>query len=362
VYETDRLNLAAYDNQTVGSYTWIFNDSEAPSNNSDWKKDKNNNLTYIGNTSSITSSQLTTNDNGASFVAYLKPIYSATFQGSNPITVNGNNYNGSAIVQVVKNNSVTATASDYFISSDWISNSFINWTWPGGSSTNRTITPTLTGNTTYTANYTGTANPSPMNIHYTNSNGEYISLAWTEHPSTGVTQYQVWRAVSGGSTSALATLNRGTTSYTDHLYIQNPNGATKLFYTVKAYYAPSGTWNDPGYLLNRGDIYDPKIEHNHNNDQLNVSNKEVPLEYSIGNYPNPFNPTTTINYQLPNDGFVTIKVYDLLGREVATLVNENKTAGYYNVGFNASKLTSGIYIYTITANNFVQSKKMLLMK
>ena len=91
-------------------------------------------------------------------------------------------------------------------------------------------------------------------------------------------------------------------------------------------------------------------------------NAEKPNEYSIANYPNPFNPTTTINYQLPENGFVTIKVYDVLGKEVATLVNENKSAGYYKVDFDASRLTSGVYIYTINANGFVQSKKMLLMK
>ena len=89
---------------------------------------------------------------------------------------------------------------------------------------------------------------------------------------------------------------------------------------------------------------------------------EIPTEYSISNYPNPFNPTTTVNYQLPQNGFVTIKVFDVLGKEVATLVNENKSAGYYNANFDASKLTSGVYIYTITANNFTLSKKMLLVK
>lgn len=91
--------------------------------------------------------------------------------------------------------------------------------------------------------------------------------------------------------------------------------------------------------------------------------KTVPSEFVLfQNYPNPFNPTTTINYQLPENGFVTIKIYDMLGKEIATLVNENKSAGYYKVEFNASKLTSGVYIYTINANNFIQSKKMLLTK
>jgi hypothetical protein len=69
-----------------------------------------------------------------------------------------------------------------------------------------------------------------------------------------------------------------------------------------------------------------------------------------------------INYQLPQDGFVTLKVYDMLGKEVATVVNEYKNAGYYKINFDASRLTSGVYIYTINTNNFFLSKKMLLMK
>jgi hypothetical protein len=75
---------------------------------------------------------------------------------------------------------------------------------------------------------------------------------------------------------------------------------------------------------------------------------DKPLEYSLmQNYPNPFNPATTISYSIPNYGLVTIKVYDILGTEVASLVNENKGAGYYSIEFNASELPSGIYFYTI---------------
>ena len=80
------------------------------------------------------------------------------------------------------------------------------------------------------------------------------------------------------------------------------------------------------------------------------------------NYPNPFNPSTTINYQLPKDGFVTLIIYDILGREVKTLVNEYKAQGRYEVNFNASNLASGVYIYRIKVNDFSTSKKLLLMK
>ncbi len=88
-----------------------------------------------------------------------------------------------------------------------------------------------------------------------------------------------------------------------------------------------------------------------------------PTEFALfQNYPNPFNPTTKIKYQLPENEFVTLKVYDILGNEVATVVNEQQNAGAYNVTFDATNLSSGVYFYKITAGNFVQMKKMLLLK
>ena len=80
------------------------------------------------------------------------------------------------------------------------------------------------------------------------------------------------------------------------------------------------------------------------------------------NYPNPFNPSTTINYRIPEESFVTLKVYDVLGNEVATLVNEKQAGGFYNLSFNASQLPSGTYIYKLQAGNSIQTKKMLLLK
>jgi hypothetical protein len=88
------------------------------------------------------------------------------------------------------------------------------------------------------------------------------------------------------------------------------------------------------------------------------------------NYPNPFNPSTVISYQLAGQSHVTLRVYDLLGREVAALVNEVKSAGNYSATFNASNFPSGVYFYRLTANavspgqagNFSSVKKMLLLK
>ena len=96
---------------------------------------------------------------------------------------------------------------------------------------------------------------------------------------------------------------------------------------------------------------------------VDISNYQIPQEFSLKqNYPNPFNPSTIINYEIPKSSLVTLKVYDVLGREVATLINEEKSAGKYNVTFNASKYSSGIYFYRITAGNFSQIKKMVLLK
>lgn len=89
----------------------------------------------------------------------------------------------------------------------------------------------------------------------------------------------------------------------------------------------------------------------------------VPEVYTLGqNYPNPFNPTTNINFSIPESGLVTLKVYNILGQQVVELVNDFKSAGTYEVNFDASDLTSGMYVYTIKAGNFTATKKMMLLK
>lgn len=89
----------------------------------------------------------------------------------------------------------------------------------------------------------------------------------------------------------------------------------------------------------------------------------IPDEFALmQNYPNPFNPSTTIRYSIPEASFATIKIYDMLGNEVATLVNEEQPAGNYEVDFNAAGLSSGIYFYKLQVAGFVETKKMILMK
>ncbi len=92
-------------------------------------------------------------------------------------------------------------------------------------------------------------------------------------------------------------------------------------------------------------------------------NSSLPVEYSLSqNYPNPFNPSTAISYQLSANSYVTLKVYDVLGNLVNTLVNQYQARGTYNISFNASGLASGVYIYRIHSGNFTANKKMTLLK
>jgi len=80
------------------------------------------------------------------------------------------------------------------------------------------------------------------------------------------------------------------------------------------------------------------------------------------NYPNPFNPSTKISWQSPINSYQTLKVFDVLGNEVATIVNEYRTAGKYEAEFDATKLSSGIYYYQLNAGDFSQTRKMVLIK
>jgi carboxypeptidase T len=136
------------------------------------------------------------------------------------------------------------------------------------------------------------------------------------------------------------------------------NSATQLLIrfrlTSDANTQSSGWWVDDIKLTNYCMIANGVSNHNN----------EFPKMFALGqNYPNPFNPVTVIKYQLPIQSYVTIRVYDILGKEIATLVNnERKSGGYYEVKFDGSNLASGMYFYKIEAGTFSDTKKMILIK
>jgi hypothetical protein len=136
-----------------------------------------------------------------------------------------------------------------------------------------------------------------------------------------------------------------------------------------AFYTDNNYYDIQLIVKKNAEIIDSLSQPFHADYGLSVEeNGKVPTEFSLEqNYPNPFNPSTKIKYHIPdqvwNDSrLVTLKVYDILGKEIATLVNEEKQPGTYEVEFDATGLTSGIYFYQLREHNFVETKKMLILK
>ncbi len=147
----------------------------------------------------------------------------------------------------------------------------------------------------------------------------------------------------------------------------------------------NGDWNSIGFVAGFGTTTEPKA-YSFTDNNVNVGNhsyrlKQIdfdgtyaysqivnvdvtaPLQFSLEqNYPNPFNPSTLIKYSVAKDGFVNVSIFNLLGEKVATLVNNNMKAGSYEINFNASSLSSGVYFYSIEAGDFKAVRKMMLMK
>jgi len=130
----------------------------------------------------------------------------------------------------------------------------------------------------------------------------------------------------------------------------------KLFHSVVVVQTPEGNKNSAIYI---DDLQTSVVTSVEEIPQSGI----MPDEYALSqNYPNPFNPTTNIRFSLPSNGHTSLKVYDMLGREVRTLISEEMPAGYYEINFDAHNLSSGVYFYTLTSGNFTSSNKMILLK
>ncbi len=117
------------------------------------------------------------------------------------------------------------------------------------------------------------------------------------------------------------------------------------------------------YVLADVDYANEEVRHTDKAVTMVIPENDLPQEFALNaNYPNPFNPSTTISYQLSANSQVELSIYDMSGKKVMTLINDNMPAGYHETSWNASDFTSGIYFYRLTAGNFVETKKMVLMK
>jgi hypothetical protein len=179
-------------------------------------------------------------------------------------------------------------------------------------------------------------------------NGNNVTLNWSTATETNNSGFEIEKSAIGGTWSKIGAVSGNGTTSTPHSYS----------YTDRA--VATGNYN---YRLKQTD-FNGNFEYHNLGNEVSIG---VPEKFALSqNYPNPFNPTTKIDYDLPTDGNVSIRLFDMSGKEVASLVNEVKTAGYHTVNFNASNLSSGVYFYRISVdangNNFTATKKLMLVK
>ena len=205
------------------------------------------------------------------------------------------------------------------------------------------------------------ANPeSPQNLYSSSSVGSHPQINWKANETPDIQEYRVYKRDHPnygtwqylGSTTNSYFIDNSETIVVGH---QIANEINK-YYCVKAVDQNNNLSNYSNILEIRVEGY-PQFKLNNNGENESIA------EYQLfSNYPNPFNPTTEINYQIPKDGFVSLTIYNTLGEIVSNLVNEYLQVGRYTVQFNADNLPSGVYIYRLQVNDFVTSKKMMLLK
>lgn len=189
--------------------------------------------------------------------------------------------------------------------------------------------------------------------------GEVVTVSWT---NVFASKYLVKVEYDYGSGyNEYSTVEVSGTTFTDNNVLRDKFGDLQARYSVKAV-------DNYNYASSFSNYASTSGQGQYKNSEDYDSNSITMHAYSLSNYPNPFNPLTNITYSLPEAGHVTIKVYDILGKEIVQLVNERKNAGEHHYSFNASNLSSGIYIYNLQItgaygeNAFNESKKMLLTK
>ena len=200
---------------------------------------------------------------------------------------------------------------------------------------------------------------------YVNSGNDHPRLFWGPHPTFTATNYRIYRGVSETHVNPLlvtynyvAQTNSSTYEWTDNEFLLDGSNDRYAYYYVKAYNSGSSSYSSGSNIIDIGGDFNP-YKMNTKENIVNTAPDKTELHQ---NYPNPFNPFTSINYSIAENSFVSLNIYDVLGNKVADLVKEMKGAGSYTVSFDGSKLSSGIYLYVLRANNYSISKKMILAK
>ncbi|MGE5364397.1 MAG: T9SS type A sorting domain-containing protein [Bacteroidota bacterium] len=310
------------------------------------------------------------NEGGGAIIADLLRVYNVTFSNqltdapsNGVIIMGGTEYSSPLSAPCPERNGVAVEAKSYYYFGGSMEYIFDHWS--NGATTTGTTGNAVNPQNSYVAVYKQRPRfyQDTRNLTFPSGAGG-LRLQWNEHPNPGVTKYQIWRqihSVDGRKITEpqelIATVNRGTTTYQDYSYTKNRYGVEyQIWYDVRAYFAPDTTISIPDAELTTAYWLGMDKKGSEQEKAMVVE------DYAIDNYPNPFNPSTTIRYAVKEDGLVTLKVYDILGKEISTLVNETKTKGIYTVSFGGSDLPSGIYFYSISVNDYTATKKMMLTK
>lgn len=338
--------LEAIDGESSGGFVQRFDNWSTPSG-------------------SNSSSAITINvDRDYTYTANFKKEFNIVFQNNYPgngnggvINVNGTQYSSpTSSFPVRQDNSITGGVVNTYEVINSIEYTFSSWSPGGSTSASTTFTPG--DHTTYTANFNAKPLP-PPNVSAGGPAGSNVQITWNEHPHPSVSQYQIWRIVKPqnqpqGQPQLLATVNRGITSYTDYTYIVTAGYTNDLAqYDLRAYYSVNGTYSDPSWnaVFVRIDF---AVKEEENRGRMISTESAGPREYAVASFPNPFNPSTTISYQLVEDASVTLEIFDVVGRRVATLLNDQRSAGYHSVTWqgkdsDGKQLSSGVYLYCFLA-------------
>jgi len=361
---------------TDGGLNWVLQTAESAYYRGIFFVNENTGWAVGGNPSNTFSTILKTTDGGTNWIAqtaattnYLRAvffisettgwvtgnlgvIFNTTDGGTNWEPQNSDTTNGLYSIHFIDNNTGWMVGSSGLIL--YTTNSGSNWTTQNSGTNSHFSSIFFTdanngwavgsqGTILYTSN--GGVIPVELTAFTASTFNSKVTLNWTTATETNNSGFEIQRKLDNSDWERICFVEGygTTTEPKEYSYVDDISSITASSFA---------------YRLKQID-FDGSYEYS---DEVYVENP-APIDYALHqNYPNPFNPVTKIKYQLPELSFVTLKVYDVLGNEIAALVNKEKPAGSYEVEFNATSLPSGVYFYTIRTNEFIETKKMVLMK
>ena len=196
----------------------------------------------------------------------------------------------------------------------------------------------------------------PENFNLTGQVGGHPTLSWDANTELDLDGYNLYQQVDGSGYSLYVTLDRNSTSFTDNgVIIGNSKFDPRVCYYIKAFDVAGNESEQSFPRCTKASGISKELGC--------IDEKLEPDEYHLFDaYPNPFNTITIIKFAIPEETHIKLSIYNIEGKKIVGLVNSNKPAGYYEVKFDAKELSSGIYIYKIEADNFINVKKMILVK